>query len=222
MPIGVNRAKAGGGRRVGRQAKLVNRRCTPSRPMPCLAGRTDEPPQPTHRASRSGSAIITGAANHRNRHDSDDFPPAAPLVKIWHGVGAHQPDEFVAGIAAQKRAQRVDRVARAGAHLEIAGPDRCPPCHSPGRRQPRCEGRHVLCVGLERIAGRHQPPHLIEAKSVERGQADAPMPAMRRIEGTAEEADARHRVCASMAARCGIMSRLGGGGCLTWKRLGTL
>ena len=194
MPIGVNRAKAGGGRRVWRQAKLVNRRCTPSRPLPCLAGRPDEPPQPAHRASRSGEAIITGAANHRNRYQAGDFPPAAPLVKIWHGVGAHQPDKLVAGVPPLQRRQRIHRVPCPCACLEVAGLDRRAPRYPLGRGEPRSVGRHVLGAGLKRVTGRHQPPHLVQAKRVERGQADPPMTAMRRVEGAAEEADACHAI----------------------------
>ena len=43
-----------------------------------LARRVDEPPEPTHRARRVGSRIITGAANHRNRHFAGQAPPIAP------------------------------------------------------------------------------------------------------------------------------------------------
>src|SRR5947209_14738776 len=64
IPIGVLHADCGCGGRIGRQAKKNDRRCTPFRPLLCLAERMDEPPQPTHRASRVDYGIITGPANH--------------------------------------------------------------------------------------------------------------------------------------------------------------
>ena len=68
IPVGILRANSGCGGRIGRQAKENDRRCTPFRPVLGLARRMDEPSQPTHRARRVGSRIITGPANHRNRH----------------------------------------------------------------------------------------------------------------------------------------------------------
>ena len=72
--------------------------------------------------------------------------------------------------------------------------------HPPRRGEPRFERRHVLRAFLQRIAGRDQPPHLVEAERAHRLEADVPVPAMRRIERAAEETDARHAPTASMRA----------------------
>src|SRR4051794_16603419 len=89
-------------------------------------------------------------------------------------------------------ADRVDGVSRAGLPLEVADDDPGAARSLPRRFHARLERRHVLGALLERIAGRYQPPDLVEAKCAHGGKADAPVPAMRRIKGAAEEADARH------------------------------
>ena len=45
-------------------------------------------------------------------------------------------------------------------------------------------------VILERIAWRHQPPHAVELQPLDREQADGAVRQMRRVEGSAEQADA--------------------------------
>ena len=60
--------------------------------------------------------------------------------------------------------------------------DRRAPRHRLGRGQARVERRHVRGAGLERIAGRDQPPHLVEPKRVERGEADPAVAAVGRVE----------------------------------------
>src|SRR6185295_5884296 len=93
----------------------------------------------------------------------------------------------------------VDREASAFPPFEIAGADACPPCHDRGLGKPRIEGCHVFDVLLERIAGRNQPPHLVQPKYPHRFKTDAPVPGMSRVEGAAEEADACHGASASMS-----------------------
>ena len=58
--------------------------------------------------------------------------------------------------------------------------------------KPGLERRHVGRALLERVAGRDQPPDLVEPERAHRGKADMPVPAMRRVERPAEETDARH------------------------------
>src|SRR5687768_14515259 len=113
-------------------------------------------------------------------------------MELGNSVGAHQPDEAVAWVPADQLAKRVDGEARPEPRLEIADPDWGSPRHLPGGRKPRLERCHAF-VGLERIAGRDQPPHLVEAERVERSEADPAMPAVRRIERAAEKSDALHR-----------------------------
>jgi len=201
MPIGIERADGGSGGRVGRQAKQQDRRWTPLRPSFRMARRADISSQPAHRARRSGRAIIAGAGKDGNRHQPGDSSPIPPVMKFRHSVGAHQPDEAEARIAATDALERVDGEARAFEGLEGAGPDRRPASHRPGRGEPSRERRHVLRLCLERVAGRDQPPHLVEPELVERGEAHPPVAAMRRVERAAEQADALHDgQAASMAA----------------------
>ena len=191
VPVGVKRAQGSGGRRIGRQAKQQNRRCTPIRPVACLARRSDEPPQPAHRARRAGRAIIARAGNHRNWNDFRNPAPRFPVMELVNSVGPHQPDKAVLRVAADQSVQGVDGKTGALPGLEIADPDRRSPRHSPRRGKPRFERGHAL-GGLERVARRNQPPHFVEAERVQCRKADPAMPAVRRIERAAEKSDARH------------------------------
>src|SRR4029453_18471576 len=148
VPVRVDCAQPGSGGLVGWQAKEANRRCTPFRPVPCLACGADEPPQPAHRARRAGLIIIAGARYDRNRQHARQVAPAPPLVELGHSVLAHQPNKPVPRISLEKQADGVDRIAGAGASLEVADPDAA--ASGPGAR--RCEaggiGRHVLRLVL--------------------------------------------------------------------------
>lgn len=193
MPMGVLRANGGCGGRIGRQAKEKDRRCTPFRPLFRLAGRMDEAPQPAHRARRVGSRIITGPANHRNRHLPRQAPPIAPQVKICQGVASEQPDEAMLRVAPLQPPHRIDGEARSFPPLEVADADRRAHRQPSRRRSAGGERRHVLCPLLERVTGGNQPPDLVQAEGLDGVKADAPMPGVGRVEGAAEEADARHR-----------------------------
>ena len=208
VPVGVVRAKCGSGRGIGRQAKQGNRRCTPLRPPFRLAGRMDEPSQPAHRARRVGPAIISGPGDDRNRHRPGDFPPPFPFVKISQIVRAHEPDEAGARVAPAEGGQGVDGETRAGPRLEIADPDRRAAGHRPRRGHPRGHRRHVLRSSLKRVARRNQPPDFVEPERVERREADPAVPAVGRIERSAEESDAHHAGrSASMASVERLMLR---------------
>src|SRR3546814_15144785 len=54
-------------------------------------------------------------------------------------------------------------------------------------------------LGLQGIAGRHEPPQFAQVQRVDRIQADRTMPAMRGIEAPAEEAGGDHsKLCQSL------------------------
>src|SRR4029453_12664214 len=116
VPVRVNCAQPGGGGSVGWQAKEANRRCTPFRPVPCLACGADKLPQPAHRARRAGLAIIAGTRNDRNRHHARQGAPAPPLVELGHSILAHQPDEVEPRPVLEELMDGVDGVAGADAH----------------------------------------------------------------------------------------------------------
>ena len=64
IPVGILRANSGCGRRIGRQAKEKDRRCTPLRPMLGLARRMDEP------SAASPSRAPRGQLNHSRGGES--------------------------------------------------------------------------------------------------------------------------------------------------------
>ncbi|PAV66666.1 hypothetical protein WR25_13309 [Diploscapter pachys] len=188
VPVGIGRTDRGGGGRVGAEAQQHECRQTPRGPMLRLACGPLEAPQPTHRDTREGLVVIPRTRDHRNRHRAGDLAPPAPAMKLRQIVRPHQPDELPPGVTPLQLAQRVERVARIEPRLDIARPDRRPPRHPLGRREPRRQRRHVARAALQRIARRHQPPRLVELQRPDRGERDRPMPAMRRVERSTEQA----------------------------------
>ncbi len=84
--------------------------------------------------------------------------------------------------------QRVARVAGADACLDARCQDMPPVGDLPGRSQPLRKWRHAE-RGLQRIAGRHHQPDLIERKAPQRGACDVQMTRMGRVEGAAKDTD---------------------------------
>jgi hypothetical protein len=78
-----------------------------------------------------------------------------------------------------------------GAKLPLdAGRDDPPPVGKAlGGSKALRKGRHAL-LGLQRIAGRNHEPKLVQPKVDHRLARDMQMSLMRRIEGTAKQADA--------------------------------
>ncbi len=141
-----------------------------------------------------------------------------PVMKFGHSIGAHQPDESLVRIALPKSFHGIDRVSRAFLPFEVAHADPRALRNRLCRGEAVLERGHVLGVRLERVARRHQPPDLVEAERVHRGQADAPVAAVRRVERAAEEADPSHRRSASMREEPRIMSAKGDWSCRISKR----
>src|SRR3546814_2645911 len=81
--------------------------------------------------------------------------------------------------------QRMDGIARAELGLDSGRADRRTPRHPLGRGEAGGQRRHAL-RGLQRIAGRDEPPQFVEVERVDGVQADRPMPAMRSEEHTSE------------------------------------
>jgi len=121
-----------------------------------------------------------------------------PPVKLRQIVRAHQPHETPFRIAAQQRSYGVDRVAGAQLTLDRGDPDSRAARQLPGRGDPRAQRRHAG-RRLERIAGRDQPPGLVQPQRIQREQSDSPVPAMRRVEATSEQAG--HRTGTASRAR---------------------
>src|SRR5688572_2786835 len=62
------------------------------------------------------------------------------------------------------------------------------PGHQLAADQPLFQRRHVACR-FERILRADQPPDVIEPEQLQRQQADMAVAVMRRVEGTAKQAD---------------------------------
>ena len=126
---------------------------------------------------------------HGEGNPAHQLQPAKPARQLLEDVGPHQPDETHARELTQQPAQRVDCVARAEHRLNRAG-DHAAAIRDVARGpQAPVERRHAA-PRLQRIAGRHEQPDLIEPQSFACEIDDVAMALMRRIERAAEQADA--------------------------------
>lgn len=189
MPGRVCGPKARRRSRIGAKAQHHEGRQSPTRPILCLACGPHSAPQPAHRRTCASIAVIARTRDNRNRNLSRNIAPPRPAIKLRQIVGAHQPDEAMFGVKPPQSGQRIGSVARLQPQLDRAGADRRMARHRPRRRHARGERRHA-CHGFERIAGGHQPPHLIQPQRPHRMQRQPPMPLVRRVERAAEETDA--------------------------------
>ena len=95
--------------------------------------------------------------------------------------------------AAAERLYRIGGEAGAEPRFDVADPYAA--VGSRDRRgpiQPLGKGRHAG-NRLQRVLRRHQPPDLVYVEALQRLPADMQVPAMRRVEGAAEQADAPSR-----------------------------
>ena len=84
------------------------------------------------------------------------------------------------------------RIAAALAKFEIADADRSATSHERGGRKARLKIGHILRALLQGVARRYQPPHFVEPERSHCLETDPPVGPMRRVEGAAKKADARH------------------------------
>ena len=133
-----------------------------------------------------------GPLGHRQRHQAEQLPPAAPGVQARRtGPAPMSSNHSVPGSRAQL-VHRVERVARARA-LELAAFEheararRRSPGFTIASRSPAVADRAGL---LPRLAGRN-PAHLVQRQRVECAARQRRVRLLRRIEGAAENADAR-------------------------------
>ena len=110
-------------------------------------------------------------------------------MKAAQVIGAHDPDEMHARTPCSERADGVIGVA--GSHLRLdPGHDDARIVRELSRRGDTLGKRREPARILQRIAGRHQPPHAIEIEPRHREQTSGAMRRMRRIERAAEQPDA--------------------------------
>lgn len=201
MPGRVGGPKPRRRSRIGAKAQQHEGRQSPTRPFLRLACGPHGAPQPTHRRTCVSTCIITRTRDNRNRNLPGDMPPPFPAMELREIVGAHQPDEAMLGIQARQFGERIGGVAGLEPLLDRGDPDRRMPRHHPRRCHARPKRRHPRLV-LQRIAGRDEPPHLVEPERPQRMERQPPMPAMRRIERAAEKTDAFHCRATRSRAPC--------------------
>jgi hypothetical protein len=187
MPVGIGATKRRGGAWIGAEVQQHERRRSPCRPVLYAGHRADETPQPGCCGVRDSHCLIARTRNNRNRNKSCNPPPVAPMVELGDIVGTHDPDESPFGITPDERSERVRSVA--GAHLlfDVTGADDAALRHVARGRKAGGIGCHAL-DRFEWVAWRHQPPDIVQPHRLGDEQADSAMPAMRRIERSAEKA----------------------------------
>ena len=124
-------------------------------------------------------------------------------------------------VASLKPPHHIDGEARLFALLEVANPDPGVFRHPCRFRNACLKWRHVLGAFFVRIAGRDQPPDLIQTQGRHRIEADTPMPGMGgstpcvwgdRIFLTSEEGDEIVFLCVSTQGKELWKRKLGVGG----------
>ncbi len=189
MPVRSGRADSGRGGRVGAEAQQHERRQSPRRPFGRSAYRSSISPEPAHRRTNEGLMLIPRPRHHRNRDLARNPSPVAPAVELGKVVAPHDPNEPHAWMASFQHPKRVDGVARSQPSFDCGHANRSAPRQALGRRKAHLERSHVGRIRLERIARRHEPPCFIQTKRPDRVQCHTPVPAMRRIERSAEQPD---------------------------------
>lgn len=176
--------------RIRIETQFYQRRCAPFTPFTKTGGVDTVSSQPGHCGARNRGSIITRPRNHRNRHDFRDTAPIFPAMELGEVIGPHQPHKPPFRPAPDQSPQGVDRIARGPVPFDRADTDRRTPRRSPGGTHPRAQRRHAP-IRLERIAGRHQPPRLVQPQCGHGEERDPPVPPMRRVEAAAEQPRAR-------------------------------
>lgn len=187
MPLRIVTPQAGGGTGIGSKAQIHERWRSPIGPITRLACGPDEAPQPSHGRSGQGFIVIPRTGDYGNHYMPGYAPPVFPAVELGEIVRSHDPDKPPFRIASDQLFQRFHGVARAQVALDSGRPNPCTPRHFPGRFQPRLQRRHIPGALFQRVAGRNQPPDLVQPECIEREQADPSMSAMGRVERTAKE-----------------------------------
>ena len=148
-------------------------------------------PKPARCRSKQRRCPMAGSGKNGYRHQGHDLLPAFPAMQVRQVVGAHEPDKANAGKPLCHSAEAVACALCRKPHFQVRDPDARMSHDSP------CP-RHALRqwggpAFLQRIARRHQPPHLVEGKSLQGFPGDMRMTLMGRIKRPAKQPDAHSR-----------------------------
>ena len=185
-PVWICAANGSCRTRIGIKTQVYQRWCAPSCPVFQAGCGPPVSAEPGPGEARPGGSIIARTEDNRNRHGSGQFAPVFPAMELCQIVAAHQPNKPAPGIAPTQPVQRIDGIAGAQFTLDRRNPNRRPARRAPGRSEAFGQGCHAG-IGLQRIAGRYQPPDFIQPQRIGNAQRNAAMPAMRRIETAAQQ-----------------------------------
>jgi hypothetical protein len=183
-PPGMGTAESRGRAVIRIETQEDQCRCAPLPPFPKAGFRHGIAPEPGHGGARHSGATIARTRDHRNRHCPRDGAPVLPAVKLGKIIRPHQPDKAPLGITPLERAQGVHGVARAQRSFDRGGDDRRASGLLASRAEAGAQRGHAF-TRFQGVAGRDQPPHLIQTQRICCEQADAAMPAVGRVEAAA-------------------------------------
>ena len=187
IPVGIGGADGRGRTSIRIETQGCQRRGAPVCAVQILAVPPAPAAQPSHGGARHCTSVIPRTGDYGNRHLTRDRAPPAPAMELRKIVRPHQPYKPPFWVAPLEFAQRIKRVARTHFGFDRSDANRRAPRHLPGRPDPSLQRCHAF-GRLENVAGRDQPPHLIQPQSIARKQTDPPMRTMRRIETASEQA----------------------------------
>ena len=185
-PVWIGAANGSCRARIGIKTQMYQRGCAPSCPVFQTGCGPPVSAEPSPGEARPGSALIARTGDNRNRHGAGDLLPGFPLAELHQIVAAHQPDKPMFGIARLQLAQRIDGIARAEFAFDHSRHDAGAAGLLAGGGEAGGERRHSS-FGLERIAGRDQPPDFIKPQCFTRKQTDPAVAAMRRVKTPAQK-----------------------------------
>jgi hypothetical protein len=141
------------------------------------------------RETRQGAMVVGRPRQHAQRHEAHNVDPTPPARQLVENVGTGKPNELGTRKPAAQHPNGIDGVARAQRSFDRRRDN--PPAIGNGASRGEASGkRRHASRRLERIARRHEQPHLIEPKLAAREFGNMAMASMSRIEGAAEQANA--------------------------------
>ncbi len=110
-------------------------------------------------------------------------------MELGQVVRPHKPHKFGLWEASRELCDSIHSVARIELKLDSGGHDPRAAGLRFGGFQPGSQISHII-PGLQRIAGRHQPPAFVQPKRVDRKARDPAMAAMSGVKAASKKADA--------------------------------
>ena len=143
--------------------------------------------KPARRLPGEGCVIVGGTRQYRKGNRARDVPPTAPTRQLHQIIGADQPDKMHARKQTLQITHGIEREGAAEMPFDVGRHNAASIRDGACRGQSILQRRHPGTI-LQRIAGRDEQPDLIESQATQSDFSDVAMPAMRRVEASAEQA----------------------------------